>query len=197
MAITTLAELAIKVVADMPYFPPENLVLDKLRWAWEQLHDQSEIWREDLTAIDAVAEQADYTLTHATGIIIRIIEVKLDDGVIDPIGYRMTSTSTLTFEEDYVPSEASTDGIEVEVALSPDINDDAGDAGNAWVLNKFYDGLLHGARWQLYAGKRKPWSDPDAALEEKELFQMAISDAITTRRQHRTTRDIGFRAFSA
>ena len=82
MSITALSELAIKVVADMPAYPPENVVLDKLRWAWEQLLDKSELWREGLTAIDAVEDQADYTLTPSAVVIIRVIEVKLNDSVV-------------------------------------------------------------------------------------------------------------------
>ncbi len=49
-----------------------------------------------------------------SGIVIRVIKVTLDDSELDPSQYKMTSTSTLTFEEDSVPTADSTDGIEVE-----------------------------------------------------------------------------------
>ena len=195
MSISALSELAIKVVADMPSFPPENIVLDKLRWAWEQLLEGSEVWREELTAIDAVEDQADYTLTPSAGVVIRIIKVEIDDGELDPSQYKMTSTATLTFEEDSVPSEDGTANIDVEVAISPDIN---GINGPSWVLNRFHEGLVHGARWALYRQLRKPWTDPDPNNAnrdaEKELFLEAQGKAIIARRQHRTTRPVGFSA---
>lgn len=197
MSISALSELAIKVVADMPTYPPENVVLDKLRWAWEKLLDQSELWREDLTSIDAVEDQADYTLTPSAGVIIRVIEVKLNDNVVSEEGYRMVDTQTLRFEENFVPSEDSTDGIDVEVAISPDIN---GTTGPSWILNRFYEGMVHGARFALYKMIGKPWSDADplkqATTLEKALFDAEIAEAITARRDHRTTRSTGFRAFS-
>jgi len=195
MSISALSELAIKVVADMPSFPPENVVLDKLRWAWEQLLDGSELWREDLTAIDAVEDQADYTLTPSAGVVIRVIKVEVDETELDPSEYKMTSASTLTFEEDSVPAADGTANIEVEVAISPDIN---GTNGPAWVLNRFHEGLVWGARWALYRQLRKPWTDPSPINENrdaaKELFEEAQAKAVIARRQHRTTRPVGFSA---
>jgi len=195
MSISTLNELAIKVVADMPSFPPENVVLDKLRWAWEELLEGSEVWREELDPIDAVEDQADYTLTPSAGVVIRIIKVEVDDTELDPSEYKMTSTDTLTFEEDSVPTDDGTDNIDVEVAIAPDIN---GTNGPAWVLNRFSKGIVHGARFALYRMLRKPWTDPDPNFRnrdaEKELWEEAISKAIIARRQHRTTRPVGFSA---
>jgi len=195
MSITTLSELAIKVVADMPSFPPENIVLDKLRQAWEEMLAGSEVWREELTAFDAVEDQADYTLTPSAGVVIRIIKVTLDGAELDPSEYKMTDTATLTFEEDSVPSADSTDGIEVEVAICPDIN---GTNGPAWVLNRMYKGLVAGARYYLYRQLRKPWTDPDPNFNnrdaEKVIFDEYISKCIIARRQHRTTRPVGFSA---
>ena len=193
MAITSLSDLAIKVVADMPGFPPENLVQDKLRWAWERLLDRSEVWREELDPIDAVQDQADYTLSPSEGVVIRVITVKLSESVISPLGYKMTGLSTLTFETDYIPSEDITDGIEVEVALAPDIDSTT---GPAWVLQRHYTALVHGARFALYRQLRKPWSDPIAAEEQKELWEYGLAKAIEDRRYHRTTRKTGFRAYA-
>ena len=194
MAITTLNELAIKVVADMPSFPPENLVLDKLRWAWEQMLEQSEVWREELTD-STVEDQADYTLSPSAGVVIRIIKVTVDETELDPSEYKMTSTATLTFEEDSVPTEDGTDNLVVEVAISPDIN---GTNGPTWVLNRFWQGLVHGARFALYRELRKPWTDPDPNWRnrdaEKELFDEQKGLAVLARRQYRTTRPYGFSA---
>ena len=195
MSITTLNELAIKVVSDMPSFPPENIVLDKLRQAWEEMLDGSELWREELDPIDAVEDQADYTLTPSAGVVIRIISVSVDDTELDPSEYKMTSTDTLTFEEDSVPAEDGDENIDVEVAIAPDIN---GTNGPAWVLNRMHKGLVAGARYYLYRQLRKPWTDPDPDFRnrdaEKEIFEEYISKCIIARRQHRTTRPVGFSA---
>ena len=195
MSITTLNELAIKVVSDMPSFHPENIVLDKLRQAWEEMLDGSEVWREELDPIDAVEDQADYTLTPSAGVVIRIISVSVDDTELDPSEYKMTSTDTLTFEENSVPAEDGDDNIDVEVAIAPDIN---GTNGPAWVLNRMHKGLVAGARYYLYRQLRKPWTDPDPDFRnrdaEKEIFEEYISKCIIARRQHRTTRPVGFSA---
>ena len=134
MSLSTLTELEIKVIRDMPKRPGTNLVLDALRSSWRNLLFESEVWRENLTAFDAVEDQATYTLTPSAGEIKRIIEVKFNDTKVNEEGYYLDGSNTLTFEEDYIPSEDLTDGIDVEVALNPEV--DAVD-GPAWILNRF------------------------------------------------------------
>jgi len=195
MAITFLSDLAIKVVADMPGYPPENVVQDKLRWAWEQLLEGSEVWREELDPIDSVTDQADYTLSPDEGVVIRVVEVKIDESVIDPAGYKMTDLSTLTFEEDFIPDQDITDGIVVNVSLAPDVD---GITGPDWVLQRFHEGLVAGARYALYRMRGKPWSDIDpnrsAITENKDTFDLWRGKAVAARRQERTTRRIGLTA---
>ncbi len=157
----------------------------------------SEVWTEDLTAFDAVEDQAAYTLAPSAGEIDRINEVKLDEGVINPIGYKLVDTVTLTFEENYVPSEDSTDGLEVNVTLFPAID---GISGPAWILNRWADEIVAGAQMYLYAQTGRPWGLPQSAAlwqVAKREFEGGIGDACVVKRQKRTTRPDGFRAFSA
>jgi len=191
MSISTLAELEIKVIRDMPKRPGTNLVLDALRSAWRNLLFESEVWRENLTAFDAVEDQATYTLTPSAGEIKRIIEVKLSDSVISVDGYYLDGSNTLTFEEDYIPSEDVTDGIEVEVALNPEI--DATD-GPVWILNRFSTGIVAGAQMELFGQSARPWYDPAMFAITRSAFHTAIGDAVVTRTQKRTTRPTGFSA---
>jgi len=191
MSLSTLSELEIKVIRDMPKRPGTNLVLDALRSAWRKLLFESEVWREDLTAFDAVEDQATYTLTPSAGEIKRIIKVEINDSEVSEVGYYLDGSNTLTFEEDYVPSEDLTDGIKVEVALNPEA--DATD-GPTWILNRFYEGIVAGAQKELYGQLSRPWYDPAMYLEKKNEFFTAIGDAVVTRSQKRTTRKTGFSA---
>jgi len=191
MSLSTLSELEIKVIRDMPKRPGTNLVLDALRSAWRKLLFESEVWREDLTAFDAVEDQATYTLTPSAGEIKRIIKVEINDGEVSEVGYYLDGSNTLTFEEDYVPSEDLTDGIKVEVALNPEA--DATD-GPIWILNRFYEGIVAGAQMELFAQRARPWYDPSMYEVKRSEFFTAIGDAVVTRSQKRTTRKTGFSA---
>ena len=191
MSITTLAELEVKVIRDMPKRPGTNLVMDALRSAWRNLLFESEVWRENLTAFDAVEDQATYTLTPSAGEIKRIIEVKYNDSEIYEGGYYLDGTNTLTFEEDYIPSEDLTDGYDVEVALNPEI--DATD-GPTWILNRFSTGIVAGAQQELFGQSSRPWYDPSQYMIKRGEFETAIGDAVVTRKQKRTTRKTGFSA---
>jgi len=191
MSISALTELEVKVIRDLPERPPSNLVNDALRSAWREFLMESEVWREDLTAFDAVEDQATYTLTPSSGEINRIIKVELDESEIDAEGYYLDGTNTLTFEEDYIPTEDSTDGIEVEVALAPAVD---GITGPAWVLNRWSDGLVAGAQAELLRMRQRPWYDPDMYQIRYSDFRTAIGEAVVARKQKRTTRQTGFTA---
>jgi len=191
MSISALTELEVKVIRDLPERPPSNLVNDALRSAWREFFIESEVWREALTAFDAVEDQATYTLTPSSGEIKRIIKVELDESEVYVGGYYLDGTNTLTFEEDYVPSEDSTDGIEVEVALAPAVD---GTSGPAWVLNRWSDGLVAGAQAELLRMRQRPWYDPDMYMIRLSDFRTAIGEAVVARTQKRTTRKTGFTA---
>jgi hypothetical protein len=191
MAITALTELEVKVIRDMPRRPDSNLVNDALRLVWREFLIESEVWREDLAAFDAVQDQATYTLSPSAGVINRIIKVNIDDSTVDmdPKGYYLDGVATLTFEEDYVPSESGTANIAVQVALEPDVN---GTAGPAWVMNRWSEGLVSGAQARLYAMKGRQWYDPGLFQLRRSDFNTAMGDAVVARAQKRTTRKTGF-----
>lgn len=189
MSISTLSELEVKVIRDLRKRPQTNLVLDALRSAWRELLFESEVWREDLDPIDAVAEQATYTLTQSAGEIKRIIKVELNGTAVYEQGYYLDGTNTLTFEENFIPSEDITDGIEVELALNPEIDQED---GPAWVLNRFSAGIVAGAQMELCRMRERAWYDPDMYLIKKSDFQTAIGKAVVARSQKRTTRKTGF-----
>jgi len=189
MALSALTELEVKVIRDMPKRPGTNLVMDALRSAWRKLLFESEVWREDLAAFDAVEDQSTYTLTPSAGEIKRIIKVEFNDSEVYEGGYYLDGTNTLTFEEEYIPTEDLTDGIKVEVALNPEV--DAVD-GPAWILNRFSDGIVAGAKMELYGQLSRPWYDPSMYVVTRSEFQTAIGDAVVTRSQKRTTRKTGF-----
>ena len=193
MSISALTELEVKVVQDLAQRPPSNLVNDALRRVWREFLLESEVWREELTAFDAVEDQATYTLTPSAGVIKRITWLKYNGSseAMDPDGYYLDGTNTLTFEEDYIPSEDITDGIEVEVALEPDVD---GTAGSAWILNRWAEGLVAGAQMRLTMMRNRGWYDPDMHLAKKSEFYTALGDAVVYRKQKRTTRKTGFSA---
>ena len=191
MAISALTELLVKVIRDMPRRPDDPLVNDAIRSAWREFLIESEVWREDLAAFDAVEDQAEYTLAPSAGVINRIIKVKIDDSTVDmdPIGYYLAGEDTLTFEEDYVPSEDGTANIEVQVALEPDVN---GTVGPAWIMNRWSEGLVAGAQARLFKMKGRQWFDAELYQLKQAEFRTAMGDAVVARTQKRTTRRTGF-----
>ncbi len=193
MSLTALSELEIKVIQDLPKKPGTNLVLSALRKAWRNLLFESEVWRGE-QVYDSVEDQATYTLTPPSDAEIkRIIKVELDDSKMNEAGYYLAGTNTLTFEDDYVPSESSTDGILIELAYNPTVNETAAIPSEVrWILNRFADGIVAGAQKELYGQRARPWYDPAMYGEKRAEFETAIGDAVVTRKQKRTTRKTGF-----
>lgn len=170
---------------------PSNVILDALRASWHKFIIDTEVWEDTLTAIDAVADQAYYTLTPEEGELLSVVKVVVDDeDPLPPGAYYVDEGGLLRFEDDYIPSEDGTGNIVVTVTLAPTFN---GEEGPSWAWNRWSDTIISGAIADLCGTAGQPWYDPGKVLIHKDNFNKGVREAIGASIQKRTKRT-GFSA---
>jgi hypothetical protein len=140
--------------------------------------------------MNLVADQAEYTLTpNNTGeYILRVLEVRknTDTGVtngdegalVDPVGYEYhEDTGVLEFKPGYIPTTAVTGGLDVKVALVPDIGD--ADIFPTYVANLYPEAIESACLSYLQAQTGKAWSNRDDAGLAESDYQKILRDAKT------------------
>jgi hypothetical protein len=121
--LNTLYTLTMPELPGVPAILLDDIITEIVR----DFCTQTQCWQEDLTAIDVVADQADYTLTApANTEIITPTYVKLNDTEIFPGDEEDDDTNTYWLKRDKVtltlqstPTAAATGGLEVRVAVRP------------------------------------------------------------------------------
>lgn len=150
------------------------------------LCDRSEAWVEELTPIDLVAEQLDYSLsTTWKAYIRRVVEVRrlspeevaagYKGSVTAPQFYTFTPPDTLTFDQQLIPHEAVTAGLVVKVVLSPlwncvEIPD--------WMFSRWAQGIEARTLFKLKAMRGTPWYDPDGAALFLSEYNQTLGEAM-------------------
>lgn len=184
-----------------PWLPQcdTNFVLQQLREAGRVFCERSEAWEHDIVPVDLVEDQTDYTIVPSWDARInRILEVRIntedgvdngDEGALqDEDSYEFILPSTLSFTN--APSSSVTDGLDVKVSLVPEPDSDDVDES---FLDRWEWGIRALALSKMLLMKKRPWSDPDNALDFKQQYLTALNKARleTGRKYKKTSR--GFR----
>lgn len=184
MQVVRFDQLLNHVLINLPVSCGEGIIKDALRSAAATLCDECEIWRQELTAVNAVANQKSYTLDPQFSAGIKRVysvysrtstevtagdkgtKLSLDDAEWIP------STSTIKWTT-APASVAVTNGLVFTVILVPDFksNEIAG-----WVLDRWAPGIIAGAVSDI-CGRPGPQFNADASARYGAQFQNAKADA--------------------
>lgn len=180
------------VLPDVPGCP-QAVAKNAIKHAAIEFCDRSFVFHVDHAAIDAVAAQREYT--WSPGANLKVVRPEL-------VWYEKKQLTPVTRDElndiyEYWPDESgtpvyfvqekleklilvpkpeasSTGAIIAKVSIKPARS--ATDIDDA-IHEKYLEDITHGAKWRLFAMKKKPWSDPTLATAHKAMFDEAIGRA--------------------
>lgn len=161
---------------------PDPTVIHQVGYAAEHFCREVHIWKERLTA-DLAADQATYALTlpdDSHFVSFRWAKTNGSWACVEEIS-RDGTVITLTT----VPTENSTDGLVVELALSPDpLSTDIPD----FLWTYWRDPIAYKAIAELLMIPDQPWTNP----EKSEYYRMRAKVCIADAKRH-VNRDYGTR----
>lgn len=165
------------VAVKLPKDVPPVVMAYTIQEACRRFTDESRVWTSELAAIDVVADQEDYNLTDSlpdNSEVVRFDSVKIDGGEWPIAHRRLDAGNILHFDENYAPSEASTDGLVATVVLVPKLVDDAlPDA----LCSRWRDGIIAAAVSALAGTKNRPYTDSQTEDKYESIFQHETSKA--------------------
>ena len=134
---------------------------------------RSEAYYADLTAIDIVAAQTDYTLTApAAADIVKVASVEVDEVGLSQDDYSVVQVATWTLTLQATPTAASTGGLVVTVILQPAV--DATELPE-YLVERWYLAIVAGVKARMMRQTRKPWSDPAEAAASLREYHRGIA----------------------
>lgn len=192
--MATLLSFFPGVQTDVPY-APVSAIKNAVRDAAIQFCEETLIWKEELAAIDVVADQSEYDLTapDTDSDIIAPVEVYYDEVRIDPLTEdwitqadaswksKESETSSNYFVQ-YpdvlvlypIPTVAVTDGLVIRAALRPAADtDEVPD----FLFNRYRRAIEYGAKAILMGQKTRDWHDREGADKNEKLFRQALGAA--------------------
>ena len=159
---------------------PKAILLQHLKEAFRQFSGAAENWIEKCEDIDVVADQQDYTIpiTPTETIVKRIREVKYNGAVVPTNQYDLVNNITFRWRTDYIPTEAVTDGLDIEVAMIPELDSDYTDGT---YFARWFDAIKSRAFYTLMMMPRKEWTQPDKAGIYNQEYKTKLTEAIRER----------------
>jgi len=198
--MTTMVAISLFYNRVRPAVPkcPTVALISYTRDAAIKFCEKSRYWREDLTAMNAVASQAAYTASppSSESVVVDVVTVRhngisleqtseayldslysdwRDDTASQADGWFATARDNISLYK--APSAAGTANIELKAVLKP--------SKTATTLAQpLYDHYLEeiaaGAKATLLAMPDMPWSNPGEVAYYKDIFDKAIADAKIT-----------------
>ena len=182
MAISAYADF---LPAMQPRLPdcPEYLITQALQLGGREFCIESECNTQELTAIDSVADQKDYTVAAPSDYeILRILQVRVrtedevtdgEDGtILDPNKYEFELQS-LNLKFYAAPfTEVITSGLVVEVVVAPEEDNDT---LNAQFLQRWSAPIKAWALFYLYSIEGRTWSSTSLASFYYDKFRRGVS----------------------
>lgn len=179
---------------------PNSLVIRAIRKAADRFCSSSQVWREDIAAIDITINVDEYTISApANTRIVGILSLMYDEQEIskkteewldaNDAGWRVPSVGTPYYMVNYapdkiklnrLPSETIVGGIIPRVILKPDrvttVIDDL-------IYNDWFEAIEHGALQRLMAMPNRDWSDIQLATYHGRHFlhQIQRAKAVATK----------------
>ena len=168
---------------------PNPVIKDEVLWTARDFCKETQLLIEELTAIDVVEDQAEYTLAPTGGEIVAIDHVEFDEVRILPVTieymdktfsqWRTTTTTTpMHFLSDYynkirlvfIPEDDLTAGLVVWVSIKPLKTATTLDA---FLYDNHFETLADGARARIMAMPKRPWTDAAQSSLYQAKYEMA------------------------
>jgi len=165
---------------------PDNFIEQALWLSGRDFAKETESYIQELTAIDSVADQLEYTITVPTQFdFLRVFEVRTrtedevtdgtDGTVVDPSKYDWVLPNTLKFFT--APfSEAITGGLVVELCLAPQEDEDDSVLDFSWV-RRYSEYIKAGALYNLFAQPKRDWTSGTEATRFFAEYRKGIAYA--------------------
>lgn len=158
------------MIVDLPSCP-DKVILQQLRQTGRDFLARTEIWTEDLDSINVVANTADYDLSVGdNAYILRIKKAEYLGGTLAPDDFYFLNNKTFRFVT--TPVASKTDALDITVILSPLLNSEI---IPIWILERYAEPIMAGAKRNLLVMPNKPWSNPDLGNYFDEIYSIGIS----------------------
>jgi hypothetical protein len=178
MSVTAYSTLHSRIV---PFVTRVNdaLIEQMLARVAEDFFEESEVWTEEMAAINTVVDQADYAISpfYTKTRIKRVEQVVMDgsDFSYDDTLYRFDSDNTLTFD----PAPTQVMSCVLWVVYVPDY--DATQIESS-LITRWGGVIADGTVWRIKrdmgnAQKPNPWFDPQGAEFYQERFNRGVNKA--------------------
>lgn len=177
MAIASYADLYVFMVSVLRGCP-QSEALQALRLWGARFFEESEAWEVDLEDIDLVADQAAYDLDALLAydaLIKRIKKVDINDAPEDESHFDLADDTDLVFGEDWIPTEADADAMDVTVVLvpKPEVNEIDPLMLDRWGRR----GVVAGALGELLDQDDRAWYAPRTAARYQLQYRRAVAAA--------------------
>jgi hypothetical protein len=193
----------VKYIAGQVPLCPNPVIKDYLIDILRDFCKETNLWDENqLTAIDLVADQADYTLTSSSGDIVSVESVEIDGVPIKPASKKILNEIRYRFRDVterrpraydfkasnvltliYTPSEDLTGGLVVWVSLKPL---ESATSIEDFLWRDYKMDITNGVVGQLLQLSNKPWSDFEKGVVKFNLYSSARDNAKNVKYQGRT-----------
>ena len=150
------------MVNDLPGCPT-IIKLQALRQAFREFAMRTESWTETLAKVNLVANKTTYTLNPTYDALIkRIVSVEISGSAQDRSHYELINERQLFWNTNYVPKTSITNGLQVKVALYPDVESKTVDPN---YFTRWFEGILAKAMYELQIQPRTKWHNPTLAAK--------------------------------
>lgn len=145
---------------------PATVAEDAIRGAVSEFLERTWLWQEEISV--AISQGvSEYPLSPTAGVVDGVISAKTPDGF--PISFT-TNTESVVFDE--IP--ANIDTVMVQVAIRPVYGSDE---FPDFILHKWGDTLVHGARSILFEQHDTAWNNLNMSSYHEKRFRYGISRA--------------------
>jgi hypothetical protein len=175
----------------LPFMLPElpgcttPMITQALQRGLRQFCIDTEAWYENTIKKSLVADQSDYILYPTWDAdIVRIKELRINDATNIATGndgvaqsesmYEFVPPYTIRLDDAITPSEAVTNGLEVDLRILPSINATTVDPA---FLTLWSEPIIGWAMWYLMSMERKKWSSPNRSAFYGLQYQKGRSKA--------------------
>jgi len=166
------------MVDDLPGCPTIEK-LQKLRQAFREFAMETESWTEELAKVNLVADQTTYDLNPTyDGLVKRIVWVKISGSAQSTSHYELRNERQLYWKSDYVPSTSVTSGLQVKVALYPDVGSRVVDPN---FFTRWFEAILAKAKCDLMSMEGKKWYNPRECEKYFAIYRKRYASAIKER----------------
>lgn len=183
MSFSQYSDYTVRMISELPSCP-DQIILQEMQRAAYDVFRFSEGWREKLIT-DIVNAEDTYTVSYSgDASVFRIYQVKMKaqssdsfDNLIpvDTYKYEYVEDDHIRFFADYIPTIDLTDGMQIEVAVVPNLT---ALGIPTWLMNRYAACLMAKCKFNLMMQPNKPWSNVQLAQYWYTIYQKEQRDLV-------------------